>query len=130
TVSSSDFDTFVFLKDGSTNVLDWNDDYLEDSTDSQMTFRVGTTGLYIIEVSSYSPQDTGNFTLRVDCADTAQLNVLTNAYPTVTSNSAVLPLGGKIDFGLVPLSTHATNYVTLTNSGNGTLVISNIAIYP
>jgi RHS repeat-associated protein len=134
TASSSDFDTFLFVKDTSTNVLAWNDDYLQDSTDSQVVFRVLTNGTYIFEVTSYSPQQTGDFTLEVDCEAVAELNVLTNAFTngvtTVTTNSGILPVGGLIDFGQINLSTYATNYVTVTNSGNANLMISNPAVYP
>ncbi len=130
TAASTSFDTFLLLKDASTNVLSWNDDSAADTTDSQIIFRVPSAGVYVIELTSYQPQSVGDFMLTLDCADTATLNVFTNAYPAFTTRSAPLPVDGLIDFGTINVRTRVTNYITLTNNGNEPLVISNIAVYP
>lgn len=130
TTHSDDIDTVLFLKDNSTNILSANDDYVQNNTDSQIIYRVARAGVKIVEVSSYSPWESGVFMLTMDCIQTAGLNVFTNAYPIFTTNSALLPVGGTIDFGVIPAGTPVTNYITLTNTGNGVLLVSNIAVYP
>jgi RHS repeat-associated protein len=133
TGSSDDFITWLYLKDSPTNVLDWSY-YLEDSYDSHITYLVPKTGDYIIEVNSYWPYEVGNFSVNLECQDTSGLNVFTNACVNgntlFTTNSARLPIGGLIDFGVIKPGMPVTNYVTLTNSGNASLVISNIVIAP
>ena len=136
TAASSDFDTVLLLEDGSGNLLDWNLDPEDRPSVSQITFRVPGAGNYIFEVTSYWQDETGNFTVHLDCSSpvSAGLNVFTNACTNgvthFTTNSAILPIGGLIDFGTISANTRVTNWVTLTNGGNGNLVISNIVIAP
>jgi RHS repeat-associated protein len=136
TATSSDFDTVLLLENSSGNLLDWNLDPEDRPSVSQITFRVPGAGAYIFEVTSYWPEDTGDFTVHLDCSSPASagLNVFTNACTDgvthFTTNSAILPIGGLIDFGTINANTRVTNWVTLTNSGNGNLVISNIVIAP
>jgi RHS repeat-associated protein len=137
TATSTDFYSVLVIEDTSSNILAWNDNYYPgDSPDNQIVFPIVNGGVYIIEVTSDGPEETGNFTLQLNCAyvTSAILNVFTNAYTdgntVFTTNTAPLPIGGLIDFGTISASTPVTNWVTLTNSGNGNLVISNIIIAP
>lgn len=130
TASSADFDTVLLLKDGSTNILAANDDYSADTTDSRVSYRVRNTGLHILEVTSYAQWETGDFSIALTCQGIADLKAFTNAYPTFKTNSAPLPNFGAIDFGTNALGASVTNWITITNAGNTSLVISNIAAYP
>ena len=56
------------------------------------------TGSLVVEVSSFAPDKIGTYTLALNCQSVAEINVLTNAYPTITSNSAPLPNAGFVDF--------------------------------
>jgi RHS repeat-associated protein len=133
TVTSTNFYSLVILEDADSNILDWNYNYYDGAgPDDQVQFHVINAGACFVEVTSWFPDQFGDFTLHVDCANetVATLNVFTNAFPAFTTNSARLPIGGLLDLGTINTSTHVTNYVTITNSGNGNLVISNITIAP
>lgn len=134
TALSTNFDTVLFLTDGSTNVFDANDDYNDTNTDSQVVYRVNSAGKVVVEVTSYDPWKTGNFTLRMDCALLAGLNVFTNAFTNntyaFTTNTSRLPNYSWMDFGVITVGNTATNYITITNNGRGNLVVSNMAVYP
>ncbi len=129
-VSSADFDTVLFLTSQATNLIASNDDFGTSSTDSRIVFNARDTGPLVIEVTSFATEELGAFTLTLSCQPVAEINVLTNAYPTITSNSAALPNYGFIDFGTTNAGGTVTRYLTITNSGNTNLNLSGITILP
>jgi len=137
TASTTDFYSLVILEDADSNIMDWNCNYYDGAgPDDQLQFHVFNEGTYFIEVTSWFAEQFGDFTLSLDCSNEtiAILNVFTNAcvngQTLFTTNSGRLPIGGLMDFSMISAGTHVTNYVTLTNSGNCDLVISNITIAP
>jgi hypothetical protein len=62
---SSQFDTFLFVKDPSGKTLAFNDDYGNTTTRSRILFFPPVTGNYDVGVSSYGPGETGDFSLTI-----------------------------------------------------------------
>jgi hypothetical protein len=62
---SSQFDTFLFVKDQSGKTLAFNDDYGNTTTRSRILFFPLVTGNYNVGVSSFGPGETGEFSLTI-----------------------------------------------------------------
>ena len=62
---SSQFDTFLFVKDQIGKTLAFNDDYGNTTTRSRILFFPPVTGNYDVGVSSYGPGETGDFSLTI-----------------------------------------------------------------
>ncbi len=62
---SSNFDTFLFVKDTQHKTLAFNDDYGHTTTRSRVLFYPPADGTYLVGVSSYGPEETGRFSLTV-----------------------------------------------------------------
>jgi hypothetical protein len=66
---SDEFDTYLWLgriAGGTFEELAYNDDAQDDGTNSYLEFTLPATGEYVIRATSYGPQSTGAYTLRVD----------------------------------------------------------------
>jgi hypothetical protein len=62
TLSSSSFDTYLYLRDPAGNVIMSNDDG-GGGTNSRISFTLPSTGTYTIEATSYGSNATGAYTL-------------------------------------------------------------------
>lgn len=62
---SSQFDTFLFVKDGNERTLAFNDDYGNTTTRSRILFFPAQSGVFNVGVSSYGADETGDFSLMV-----------------------------------------------------------------
>lgn len=62
---SSQFDTFLFVKDTTGKTLAFNDDYGNTTTRSRVLFFPAQTGDFDVGVSSYGPGETGDYSLMV-----------------------------------------------------------------
>jgi hypothetical protein len=62
---SSQFDTFLFVKDQSGKTVAFNDDYGNTTTRSRVLFFPPETGIYDVGVSSYGAGETGDFSLTI-----------------------------------------------------------------
>ena len=100
-VSSSDFYPVLYVLDDSSNILYSSDGSIFNGTNSQVVYQISTPGTNIIEVTSYLPWETGDFTLAMDCQSIAGLSVFTNAYPAFTNNSGIFPIGGTLNFSVI-----------------------------
>lgn len=69
TLSSSDFDAYLTLYDGS-EIVRQNDNMESGSTDSQIVYDLNHDGIYCIEASSFQNQDMGSFTLSLEYLST------------------------------------------------------------
>jgi len=56
-------DPFLFLRDASSSLIDYNDDKSTSSLDSQITFTAETSGTHYLDVGSYYDAYTGTYTL-------------------------------------------------------------------
>jgi len=59
-LTSSEFDTYLWLYDSSGNLLEENDDY-DDTSRSLIIYEIPLDGTYTIEVTSYSEGETGQY---------------------------------------------------------------------
>jgi Kre9/KNH-like N-terminal Ig-like domain/Bacterial pre-peptidase C-terminal domain len=75
TMESEDFDTFLYLykeleesvsEFTLTDVLDFNDDCVKNSLNSQIVYNIEETGTHYIVASSNSPAATGNYSLELE----------------------------------------------------------------
>jgi hypothetical protein len=92
-VSSSDFDTALFLGDSNGNVVASNDDISQNNLNSQLSYIVTSSGRYLVGVSSYQSSERGQYQLRV----------------TSTSNLESYSIGGT-SYGIV-VSDNVWRYV-------------------
>jgi len=87
TVSSEDFDTYIWLIDAfSEEYLDENDDSMNGIMESELSFTVEDFSEYWIEISSYEGDGTGTYNLTVDV--TAASDMMTDSTTDDMSDTA------------------------------------------
>ncbi len=77
TMTSTTFDTFLFLFDPSGLELDENDDYPGGGSNSRISYTIAASGTYTIYANSYSTGITGAYFLEVLCAQSPSSGLVT-----------------------------------------------------
>ncbi len=77
TMTSTTFDTFLFLFDPSGLELDENDDYPGGGSNSRISYTIAASGTYTIYANSYSTGITGAYSLEVLCAQSPSSGLVT-----------------------------------------------------
>ena len=121
-VTSSEFDTVIYLRDPAGQIIAANDDIGTDDTDSQISFVIQTNGAHTIEVTSFSAGEVGGFVLDLDCSPIASINVYTNGVELENYD--------VVDFGTSVLGVPATNYIVVSNLGLATLILDDVTVLP
>src|SRR5205085_4928598 len=87
-MSSTNFDAYLYLEEDD-EIRAQNDDYL--GLNSRIVYSVPYTSDYFIEATSRLPEQTGNFTLSVQCRAMPEIDVLANG--TVLTNNSLVDFG-------------------------------------
>ena len=102
-MSSTDFDTFLFLLDGNGNLIESNDDSTDDTTNSRIpagngVFILPSTGTFIIAANSFEPA-TGNYMLRLNAGQNctaAAINSNQTVNGSLTVSDCAVGINGNI----------------------------------
>lgn len=65
TVTSQEFDTYLAVVDSEGNVVAQNDDLSSSTTNSEVAFRLPSSGTYLVIVNGYSTADIGRYELTI-----------------------------------------------------------------
>lgn len=120
-VTSTEFDTVLYLMEPSGAVVAANDDASPSNSNSRIVFTLRTNGVHIIEVTSFDFEEIGNFNLSVTCRTNASIHLFTN--------NVALANYGIFDFGTITGGVTSSSIV-VSNLGLGPLTLNNIAVYP
>jgi RHS repeat-associated protein len=116
TLSSSNFDTFLYVRNANCQTVATNDDQI--GTDSQIMLTLTNSGLYVIEATSLLPRQTGYYRLYLECNPVDIQGIPELA---VLKGSQVLSNYGTVNFGTTTVGTSNQVVITLTNSGTAPL---------
>ena len=129
TMTSTVFDTYLFLLDPSGIEVEDNDDYPGGGTNSRITYTAETTGTFTILANSFEPGDTGAYSLQVVCSQLpgtctagATTLCLNNGRFRVVVNWSV-PSQGTSGVGTASPLTSDTGYFWFFSANNIELVI-------
>jgi len=127
-LSSSDFDTYLGLQDGSGAVAAQNDDF-GNSTNSHVAFTLTNTGTWVISATSLFPQITGTYTLALQgvaapppgsCSTATTLCLQGSRF---TVSVAWATTDGRTGSGQAVVMTGDTGYFWFFDSANVELVV-------
>jgi len=122
-LSSAAFDAYLYLKDPSGAVVASANDS-NGTSNAQIVFTPATSGVYILEATSYSPGATGAYTLSLRCSGTAPAV----AQIAVSSDGHADASASTVDFGSVPVGGSADKTFTIQNTGGADLTIGQITV--
>jgi hypothetical protein len=118
-MSSSAFDTYLFLLDPGANVVATNDDF--SGTNSRITFTLGTTGTWSIGANSAFGGRTGGYTLNLTCTSGGGPALLLNGNRFRVTASFVA--NGSAGTGTPVALTSDTGYFWFFSSNNVEMVV-------
>ncbi|WP_301002435.1 fibronectin type III domain-containing protein [Capsulimonas corticalis] len=125
-LSSTSFDAYVALLDQTGNVLVFNDDSNNLTSNSQIIWPVIAGTPYTVEATSFPRSQTGPYTLSMRCTTGAATPIMQLGVDPTTANPAgtSVPSGGSIAFGGTPIGVPLTRTVVINNTGLADLAIT------
>jgi hypothetical protein len=116
-MTSSSFDTFLFLLDPGANVVATNDDF--SGTNSRITFTLTSTGTWTIAANSALSGRTGNYSLNLTCTTGGGLLLNGNRFRVTASFIA----NGSPGTGTPVTLTSDTGYFWFFSANNVEMVV-------
>lgn len=122
-VSSTDFDTYVFLLDAGGNVIAQNDDTVQGGSRipaGSSFFTLPSGGTFIIEVTSFSGDGAGNYALSLTMPAGGCSYAISQAGQSFTTNGGTGTVNISTQPGCAWTAMSNNNWLTISSGGSGT----------